>query len=286
MPYEEDGTYTEDSEVDDVEKTENDQEAPPSEDEPTEGTEQEVDGDADGDQDHESTNEEPKPDEDVLSYVKRLENRVHMMHRKLEKLKKAPDPKVPEKIDDANAPKIEDFDTIEDYEKASAAFSIDQRVNDGIRKALERKPGEDIEQAREVFKTQIQEDGPKAYNDFEQVVGDPKLPITHEIIDAVRETDNENVSPADLLYYLGKNPDETARLSRMSTIQVAKAIAKIEINLEAVKQKNPKEQKRPKKTVSTAPEPISPIDSTVIITKDPNKMTQREYEAWRAAGNG
>lgn len=283
MPYEEDGTYTEDPEVDEVKPTENDQAAPPAEDTQPEGTEP---PDEAASADSEGTNVEPKPDEDVLAYVKRLENQVNSMHRKLDKFSKAGSAskiKVPEKIDAANAPKVEDFDTIEEYEQASAAFSIDQRINDGIRKALERKPGEDNEQAREVFVTQIQEEGPKLYKDFNEVVGDPKLPITHEIIDATRETENENVSPSDILYYLGKNPDETAKLSRMSTIQVARAITKIEIALESAKQKEPPPTK---KTVSSAPEPINPIDSTVIITKDPNKMTQREYEAWRAAGNG
>jgi hypothetical protein len=292
MPYDDDGLYVPDPEVD-MEENAN-EEAAPTAPESAEPAEEPVTPPGEETPPEEGpVDTQPEPSEDVFDYVKRLENRVHAMHRRLDKLNKpAPQPKLPKEIKAEDGPKADDFETTEDFEKARTQFEIDRRINDGIRSALERKPSEDLAAEREHFKTTLAVEGPAQYKDFQEVVTDPTLPITIEMVDAVREMDNENVTPADMLYYLGKNPAEAARLSRLSTVQVTREMMKLESQVAEAKAQSPPSEKpadtpKPQERVhSNAPEPINPVESAVIITKDPNKMTQAEYEAWRRDGNG
>jgi len=226
---------------------------------------------------------EPMTTAQMREHMKKLEAQVNSLHRRLSKAPKAtPAIKPPDPMDEASAPKIESFETIEAYDKARGQWEIDQRVNEGIRKATQGAPDFEAKEARKEFVTETITGGKEIYPDFEQIVLQPTVPITHDMIDAIREVESEKVSPADFFYYLGKNTAEAAALSRMSPVQLGRAITKIETKLEAAKASSP--ARKPIKTVSDAPPPIRPTDSTVIIHKDPAKMTQAEYEAWRMGG--
>jgi hypothetical protein len=238
--------------------------------------------------------EDQPPDEDpepkIDPEVKRLQDQINALHRRLEKQdkKKPAAPKVPEPIDEKDAPKEDDFDTVEEYEAAKSAFDIDRRVNEQVRKALEVDESANHQAELNEFAKSALEAGPQQYKDFQEVVGKDTLPITAEIIDAVRTMDNEAVTPADIFYYLGKNEAETVRISRLNPVQVAREIVKIENAIAKARGgKAPSVQSpTPTKTVTAASEPIRPTGASVIITKDPEKMTQAEYEKWRAEGGG
>jgi hypothetical protein len=104
--------------------------------------------------------------------------------------------------------------------------------------------------------------------DYEKVAfGDHIQPfITPIVAEAVQTADRS----ADVAYYLGKHVEEAAEIARMSPMQAAMAVARIENSL-------PKPQK-----VSQAPEPISPITgSTSGGEKTPEEMTGDEFRAWR-----
>lgn len=230
-----------------------------------------------------------EPDElPIEEQVRKLHDNYAYLARKLEKAGvKVPAPKLPEPIDDGSMPDIDDFDTIEEYEDAKREWKINKQVNEQVRAALTPDPNAEVEADRAAAKDEIKRTGPKRYSDFEEVVSNPTLPITMEIFDAARAVENPHVTPADVLYYLGKNPDEAVKLAAMPPVQVARAIVKIETNLESVLSRNkPVSTASNTKTVTKAPPPIRPTDSTVIITKDPAKMTQSEYEAWRRSGGG
>ena len=213
---------------------------------------------------------------------KKMHDQVQFAARRIQKELAKKGIKVPDPMDEASAPKIESFETIEAYDKARGQWEIDQRVNEGIRKATQGAPDQEAKEARINFVTEVFTGGKEIYPDFEQVVKNPAAPITIDIIDAIKEFESEKISPEDFFYYLGKNAAETVALSRMSPVQLGRAITKIETKLEAAKASSP--ARKPIKTVSDAPPPIRPTDSTVIIHKDPAKMTQAEYEAWRMGG--
>jgi len=69
---------------------------------------------------------------------------------------------------------------------------------------------------------------------------------------------------------------EGVAISRMTPVKAARAIAQLEAKLAA----NPAPP--PKKTTN-APPPIKPLgtSATAGISKDPDKMTVKEFEAWR-----
>jgi hypothetical protein len=84
------------------------------------------------------------------------------------------------------------------------------------------------------------------YDDFEQVAYNPTLPVT----DVMAQTIQASEIGPDVIYWLGSNPKEAARIANLTPILQAREIGKIEAKLAS----NP-----PVKKTSTAPPPIAPI---------------------------
>lgn len=91
-----------------------------------------------------------------------------------------------------------------------------------------------------------EEEAMNKYDDFEQVAYNPKLAITDTMAETIRVSE---IGP-DVAYYLGSNPKDAERISRLPTLAQAKEIGKIEAKLAS----NP-----PVKRTTTAPAPISPV---------------------------
>ena len=113
----------------------------------------------------------------------------------------------------------------------------------------------------------------------------------------------ETDSPDDLLYYLGKNPDEADRLNDLNPKAKARELAKMEAKLESGEivlendegsektvsetdqtedNKTPAEKQTPKKKTTKAPAPISTLDGEGSHTqKSVNDMTTKEFRAYR-----
>ena len=110
------------------------------------------------------------------------------------------------------------------------------------------------------------------YDDFEQVAYNPKLSIT----DVMAETIQSSEIGPDLAYYLGSNPKDAERISRMSPLAQAKEIGKIEAKLSI----NP-----PVKKTTSAPAPISPVTarssgSPAFDTTDPRSTKTMTDSQW------
>ena len=110
------------------------------------------------------------------------------------------------------------------------------------------------------------------YDDFEQVAYNPKLPITDAMAQTIQSSD---VGP-DMAYYLGSNPKEAERISRLSPLSQAKELGKIEAKLSD----NP-----PVKKTSNAPAPIAPITarssgSPSLDTTDPRSIKSLSTSEW------
>jgi len=118
-----------------------------------------------------------------------------------------------------------------------------------------RMEADKLVQQREAAKQQSQvlesyqereEQARDKYDDFEQVAYNPNLPITNVMAETIQHSD---IGP-DLAYYLGSNPKDAERISRLSPYMQAKEIGKIEAKLAD----NP-----PVKKTTSAPAPISPV---------------------------
>jgi hypothetical protein len=118
-----------------------------------------------------------------------------------------------------------------------------------------------------------EEEARSKYDDFEQVAYNPKLPITDVMAQTIQSSD---IGP-DMAYYLGSNPKEAERISRLSPMLQAKEIGKIEAKLAS----NP-----PVKKTSNAPAPIAPVTarstsgSPAYDTTDPRSVKAMTTSEW------
>jgi hypothetical protein len=110
------------------------------------------------------------------------------------------------------------------------------------------------------------------YDDFEQVVYNRSLPITTVMAETIQASD---VGP-DVAYYLGSNPREAERISRLLPYLQAKEIGRIEVQLTD----NP-----PVKRTTNAPPPIKPVTAKTVgaparDTTDPRSVKDMSTSEW------
>ena len=144
-----------------------------------------------------------------------------------------------------------------------------------------RLEAEKLVQQREAAKQQSQvlesyqereEQARDKYDDFEQVAYNPNLPITNVMAETIQHSD---IGP-ELAYYLGTNPKDAERISRLTPFMQAKEIGKIEAKLAD----NP-----PVKKTTSAPAPISPVTarttgSPALDTTDPRSIKSMTTSQW------
>ena len=109
-------------------------------------------------------------------------------------------------------------------------------------------------------------------DDFEQVAYNPSLPVTDVMAQTIQASD---VGP-DIIYWLGSNPKESARIANLPPILQAKEIGKIEAKMAS----DP-----PLKKTSTAPAPIAPVtarsaSSPAYDTTDPRSVKSMSTSEW------
>lgn len=163
----------------------------------------------------------------------------------------------------APAPTADQFANVDEYAQALAERKaqelVQQREQRQQQEALLESYQEREEAARE------------KYDDFEQVALNPKLPITTLMAQTIQASD---VGP-DVAYYLGSNPKEAERISRLPAYLQAKEIGRIEAKV----QSSP-----PAKKTSAAPTPITPVTarsaSTTYDTTDPRSVKNMTTSQW------
>ena len=174
-----------------------------------------------------------------------------------------PTPEVPKELDP------HDFDSDADYLKAVA-----KQTRDEIRSefAGEKAATQASESQRAVMSEYGK--GRAKYADFDAIALSKSLPINQDMFDA---SVGENMS--EILYHLGKNPAEAARISALPKIQQIKEIGRIESAVTA--NPNPK-------TVTTAPNPPSTIaGGGNPPTKPDGEKTQAELNVdWEQERRG
>jgi len=117
-----------------------------------------------------------------------------------------------------------------------------------------------------------EEDARGKYEDFEQVAYNPKLPITNVMAQTIQASDNG----PDIAYYLGTNPKEADRISRLEPFLQAKEIGRLEAKVAS---------EPVTKRTSSAPAPISPVTargghSGSFDTTDPRSIKTMTTSQW------
>lgn len=176
-------------------------------------------------------------------------------------------------------PKEEDFPTWDAFQRATINYSVNLAVEAGIKQSLgerEAMAHRRAEQAEHDANISAWNEKEAAYSsatpDYKDVMKSAEnIDIPQHMVLAMMESD---LGP-QIAYYLAKNPGECETISALSPLSAARAIGRIERQLES----------EPVKTVlrSEAPAPLKPIRGGTAggATKSPEDMTQKEYNEWR-----
>ena len=204
---------------------------------------------------------------------------------------------VPEEPERPAEPGRDDFESVLGPKPAADNFETEAEYYESLseyntRKAIMEYEAQrmtlDLQQQLGAFKETVYTAGESKYEDFEEVVGDPRLPITTQMLNIMRDLNN----PEDVAYYLGRNPHETIKISQMTPVRIARELTQIEVKLAQASVESPEippnQPEKPKPHVTTkAPPPVRPIKGGVEqVEKDPDKMTPEEYRKWRERGGG
>ena len=161
-------------------------------------------------------------------------------------------------------PSIDNFESTDAYAEALALRKAEELV---AQRDRQKEQAEVVEAYSE-----REEKARDKYDDFEDVVYNPKLRITDVMAETIQYSD---LGP-DLAYWLGSNPKEAERISRLAPILQAREIGKIEVRLSD----NP-----PVKKTTSAPTPISPVTarssgSPSHDTTDPRSIKTMSTSDW------
>ncbi len=168
------------------------------------------------------------------------------------------------------APKEDDFENPDDYLVARAKYEAKQELRqeqldsakkqkqdavEGVTKARKDTFAERVNEARETFK------------DFDDVALRDDLPVSDTLAEVIQTAEKG----PEVLYHLGNNPDEAARLSNMDSVSAAIAVGEIAAKL----------QLPARKTTTSAPDPIDPVVAKGKPRKNLNDASPDEYAKMR-----
>ena len=164
-------------------------------------------------------------------------------------------------------PRPEQFDSTESYADALAMKKAEQLLYE---RDVQRQQTEVLGAYHD-----REEEARNKYDDFEQVAYNPSLKITTVMAQTIQSSD---IGP-DVAYYLGANPKEADRISRLAPYVQAKEIGRIEAKLAS--------EPMVKKT-SSAPPPFTPVTASskgasIYDTTDPRSIKSMSTSEWIAA---
>lgn len=176
-------------------------------------------------------------------------------------------------------PKREDFEDFEKYLEARADYRADQKVSERLKSEREAQQGNERrtqEAAGQAKIAQSWTEREKAFQASKSDYDDVATAFTErggEIETLSREARmalvESEVGPA-LLYHLAKNPDDLDRLADLSPASQIRELGKLETKVSM-----------PAKRTTSAPAPANITKGGATAEKDPSKMDQVQYEAWR-----
>jgi len=187
-----------------------------------------------------------------------VSKRLAKAERKWAKMQTPSAPVVP-----VTPPSLDQFGTVDEYAEARAEQIIQTRQQQARHSEIVSAYQDREEDARD------------KYEDFEQVAYNPNLPITTVMAQTIQASE---IGP-EVAYYLGANPKEAERISRLEPMIQAKEIGRIEAKLVT----DP-----PVKKSTSAPSPISPVTARnsgnpTFDTTDPRSVKTMSASEWIAA---
>jgi hypothetical protein len=164
----------------------------------------------------------------------------------------------------ADVPPVDQFESPEAYAEALALKKAEELI---ARRDAAKHKATVLDSYHE-----REEEARSKYDDFEQVAYNPNVRITDVMAETIQSSD---IGP-DVAYYLGANPKESERISRLMPFMQAKEIGKIEAKLATAP---------PVKKTTSAPAPISPVNARAsgnptYDTTDPRSVKSMSTSEW------
>jgi len=128
-------------------------------------------------------------------------------------------------------PEYGQFDSPDAFHEAVARWSARQEWKVLQEQAAEEKKVLQLREKRAIQQKQWEKQAAKAreaHEDWDEVFNDPSVPCSAEMADAIFASD----FGAEVAYYLGRAPEEAARIAQLDAIGAAREIGKIEARLE------------------------------------------------------
>jgi hypothetical protein len=175
---------------------------------------------------------------------------------------------------DTGEPTIDKFDNFDEYVAAKAEYIAGKKIEATLTEREQRQQAErETAERRKTADSWTKRIAAATVEmpDFEEVLASSDVPMTPPMQQAIMESD---IGPK-LAYYLANNPDEAEKIAGMSPIGAIRTLGRIEERLASAK---------PEVKTTNAPPPLKPIGSKAVVTKDPGKMSDAEYDKWRKSG--
>ena len=170
-------------------------------------------------------------------------------------------------------PKMDDFDSEEEYMDKLTDWKMDKRDQDNATKSQDNKTKTTQQETEQDLNRKMDtmlDNGQEKHDDFlAKVQNVPANIFRQDVVAAVAETKNSD----DVAYFLADNLAEAAKIAEMQPTQRAIALGEISARLSAPATKKP----------SNAPEPITTGGSRANGPIDESKLSDKEYFAKKDA---
>jgi hypothetical protein len=239
-----------------------------------EGTAEE--GENDGSDDDSDEDDQPKRKRRTGS--ERLRRRIEALETENQSLRSRPavdgaDLEKAVQAEIGDSPKESDYPDYLAFERAMIAYEADKRaVTREVKRTMASQAASDAARQAEVFEAYDDrlEDAEKALPGLKATIAKADIQVRQHVVGLIVESEKGPL----IAHHLAKNPNKAAELNRMSPLAAAREIGRLEARLSLPKPK----------TTTSAPTPLKPLKGSAAPAKDPSKMSNAEYRAWRAKG--
>ncbi len=125
--------------------------------------------------------------------------------------------------------------------------------------------------------TKAKDIGMDKYDDFAEkmaVLDAPGFPTNRAMCEAIVDTEHAT----DIQYFLASNPEHARKIAELNPVQAVKKIAELEARFNERKKKEPSKSPRPITPINTNQVKGATINSFLELSKNSEKMSQREFE--------
>lgn len=196
-----------------------------------------------------------EPEKKVLTLTQ--DELDHIVQKRLARERRYSQPAQPQQTQQTQTPPSEEprpdpnggqFKTYEEFMQATAKWEARQEFKRLQQESQVREQQQQFIRARDSFNQRANETRAK-YEDFDDVAFDNSVSVTPIMSQALMESEQG----PEILYYLGNNPREAARISQLSPTAQIREIGKIEAKIQTAPKPAPK--------TSAAQKPIQPVNS-------------------------